>query len=449
MGFPEHLRVLRHNQLLSSSIEHDLDATVARATAATRRADALLASLEELLPRSEWPKELAASKPAVDGSLPEVEVVAYEDLVRQTAHLGRVRVADVLDERDVHEIAERYRQCQHDFDVAHDMDGKDYLCASVSGIIAGVVDIVLTGGGTAALGKKLLSVLGAPEEDSPDAPKVSFDYTPRQGEGARGNHRSNSASHHVSLGGFIAAIRDVLNGTSTHVVGGELKSWVNVTKGVAKQMRDFHQGGGPVGVAIRVLQAAFVVLRHWWSDVNTPHGLPGPMMFLAKFFEVGSFSFAGEENLTLAELAHKLYGAGLDMRRFIGDSITVVVNEVLVRFLHMLRGLSDGMRLGEALRWAAGKSPRLRASLTVAHGITAAVNASKVILMENPLLINIPQWLAFGKLLVAHLWWSVVNRGAEEEAAHVEDWTRWMRIELAALHAIERRLNSMPVLGVG
>lgn len=445
VDFPDHLRVLKHNRDLSEKVNTSFDATIERAHDARAQTDALLASLASMLPQSEWPKVA----PEVRQATFEVERIPYEELVRRSRSLGRVQVTDLLDETDLNEIVQRYQRCQDEFDRENELDKLDYLCSGLSGAISGVLDILVVGGPSAAIGKKILTILGASEDHDPNSPKTSFDYVPRQPAGAMGNHRSNSVSHHVSLGGFIAAIRDVLNGTSTHVIDGQLFTWVNVTKDVGAQLRSLLSGQGPVSVALRILQAGIIVLRHWWSDVNTSLGLPGPMMLLAKFLEFGSFSFEGEDDLTIADLAHRLYGAGLDFRRFIGDGITVVVNEVLVRFFRFLRAMWDGKGLAEAIRWAATHTGRLRASLLLAHGITAAVNGGKVLFLQNPLLVNIPQWMAFGRLLAAHLWWSTFNRGAEEEAAHITNWTEWMRREASTIGALSERISSLPVLGVG
>ncbi|MCB9763862.1 MAG: hypothetical protein H6739_29095 [Alphaproteobacteria bacterium] len=445
MDFADHLRVLKHNRDLSDQVDAQTRNTIRRARDAERRADALLASLEAHVPRSEWPTPRLPSR----SRQVEVEQLPYEALIRQSRHLGRVRTGELLDEDDLATVVSRCQNCQAEFERETQLDELDYLSAGLVGTISGVLDIVLVGDTTAALGRRLFALLGAPEQHDSEATKASFDYVPRQQAGARGNHRSNSLSHHVSLGGFITAVRDVLRGTSTHIIDGEIKTWVNVTKGVASQLRTLYAGHGPVSVALRILEASMIVLRHWWSDVNTPLGLPGPMMMLAKFLEVGSFSFQGEDDLTIADLAHKLYGAGLDLRRFIGDGITVAVNEVLVRFFRFLRAKWEGLSLRDAIRQAISRSGRLRASLLLAHGITSAANAGKVLFLENPLLVNIPQWMAFGRLLMAHLWWTVFDSGAEEDAAHTTAWTDWMRREARTLGALSDRIESLPVLELG
>lgn len=445
MDFADHLRVLKHNRDLSEQVDAQFDSNTERAQRASRKADALLDSLKAFMPQSDWPE----SRPRSFAASIEVDQIPYEELIRRSRSLGRVRVADVLDENDIADVVQRYRHCQAEFDRENQLDELDYLSGGLAGVVAGILDIVIVGDTSAALAGKLFTLLGAPEGHDPDSTKASFDYVPRQQAAAKGNHRSNSVSHHLSLGGLIAAVRDVLNGTSTHIIGGEVKTWVNVTKDVAKQLRTLLSGEGPVSVALRVLQACLIVLRHWWSDVNTSLGLPGPMMLLAKFMEFGSFSFQGEGDLTIAELAHKLYGAGLDFRRFVGDSITVVVNEVLVRFFRFLRAMWDGLSVLDAARWATERSGRLRATLLLSHGITAATNGGKVVFLQNPLLVNVPQWMAFGRLLMAHLWWSIFNRGAEEDAAHVTAWTEWIRREGRALDTLAQRVESLPVLGVG
>ena len=445
MDFPDHLRVLKHNRDLSAETEARFESAIERARLARERTEALLASLEACSPRAAWPE----IEPKTRSCDVDVEQIPYGELIRRSRSLGRVRVGDLLGDDDISDIIMSYQGSQAEFEKENQLDHLDYACAGLAGVVGGIVDIMVVGGTSKELGRKLLHLLGAKVDHDPDATKASFDYVPRRTADARGNHRSNSVSHHLSLGGFIAAVRDVLNGTSTHVIDGEVKTWVNVTKGVAVQLGSLLAGEGPVSVALRILQASLIVLRHWWSDINTTLGLPGPMMLLAKFMEFGHFTYGDKENLTIADLAHKLYGDGLDFRRFIGDSVTVAVNEVLVRSFRFLRAMWDGQSLGDAVLWATKRSGRLRATLLVAHGITAATNAGKVLFINNPLLVNVPQWLAFGRLVMAHLWWSLFNRGAEEHAAHTMAWTESMRGEVRSLRALAARIDGLPVLGVG
>ena len=48
--------------------------------------------------------------------------------------------------------------------------------------------------------------------------------------------------------------------------------------------------------------------------------------------------------------------------------------------------------------------------LFIAHSAATAINAGKVAFTENPMAINYPQWLAFGKYAFSQLQWSLIQK---------------------------------------
>ena len=48
--------------------------------------------------------------------------------------------------------------------------------------------------------------------------------------------------------------------------------------------------------------------------------------------------------------------------------------------------------------------------LFVGHSAATAVNAGKVYFTKNPMAINYPQWMAFGKYLYQQLKWGLIEK---------------------------------------
>ena len=431
------LRVMALNQRRAADLDTQLTSTLAAADASLAQTDDLVAKYAHLI----------TTPTAPAGPSPPPEPPAEQDWSELVAEaraevVGVVSFADLLTTDELRAVAQRQVAFVAEQCAANDLDAWDGMAASISGLIAAVVDLVMVGGPTMALGKKITGLIGAPAHHDPSSVKVSFDAILSRDFGARGNHRWNSISHHPTLGGFIRAIRDVLCGTSTHVIGGQVITVENLTKGAAVTLKTLSGEG----LLLRIFSAARVVLSHWFSDVNTPLGLPAPWMLLAKFLQVGRFSVDGVE-MNLSQLAHHLFKNGLDLRRFIADGITVCLNAVVVRMWFLCRTLHDGGTFSQAISAATRTTPRLRKALLCAHGITAAANAGKVALTKNPLGINLAQWTALLWHLGAHLKWVIFEAASAEDAAHIQRWVADMHDTLEDIEQLEASLSDMePVL---
>ena len=56
------------------------------------------------------------------------------------------------------------------------------------------------------------------------------------------------------------------------------------------------------------------------------------------------------------------------------------------------------------------KHPKLATMLFIGHSATTAINAGKVYFTENPMAINYPQWIAFGKYSYQQLKWVLIQK---------------------------------------
>jgi len=124
--------------------------------------------------------------------------------------------------------------------------------------------------------------------------------------------------------------------------------------------------------------------------------------------QVGSI---GEEKLNVAELVKSMYGQGYDFRHFCSMSVSVLIIEVIVRVSYFSKRLNEGHAFAEALPFGTrSQKPKLETMLFIAHSISTAVNAGKIVFTRNPLDINYVQWLAFAWYSVKQLKWVLYNK---------------------------------------
>jgi len=292
---------------------------------------------------------------------------------------------------------------------------RDYAAAAAAGLLGGLLSAALAGAPARALGAGLLDALGAPGGHEAGAPKVSFDATLGAEHGATGNHRWNSLSHDPSLVGLLSGVRDVLLGTSTHLVDGGVVRVEVMNEGVARELARGPLADPGAWLVYRLLWAAGLVLRHWWSDVNTSLGLPVPLAFLLKALECGEVEYRGMR-LNLADFSYELYRDGLDLRRFIGDGVPVLVTQVALRAYLAWAAHERGE--GWAGAWRAFRQLDLhgeRLALT-ALAVCASLNLAQVSLLGNPLLVNLPAWWALARGAVGYAWRAHLKESGGVEA---------------------------------
>jgi hypothetical protein len=292
---------------------------------------------------------------------------------------------------------------------------RDYAAAGAIGLLGGLLSAALTGVPAQALGGSLLSALGAPSTHSARSAKVSFDATLGAEYGATGNHRWNSLSHDPSLVGLLSGVRDVLLGTSTHIVDGGVVRVEVMNEGVARELAQGPLAEPGAWLIYRLLWAVGLVLRHWWSDVNTSLGLPTPFAFLLKTLECGEVDYKGMR-LNLADFSYELYRDGLDLRRYIGDSVIVTVTQLALR-AYLAWGAHDaGGGWGGAWRAFQRLDPHGERLLLTSLSVSASVNLAQLALLGNPLLINLPLWWTLCKTAVGYTWRAHIRESGSVEA---------------------------------
>jgi hypothetical protein len=206
-------------------------------------------------------------------------------------------------------------------------------------------------------------------------------------------HRLHSLGHDPLVGWFFG-VRDILDGTFT-AVGSDGK-WVRQSVGV------ISDSTGP-DIIVRVIEAFVSVGGHMLSDVATPAGLPPPLFGLLQMVQVGNIG-----GRTVGELARAMYAKGFDFRHYLAGGIGVALIECIVRFAWMAAELAEGKPLDACL--PIGRKPKLQSTLLLAHSIAAGVNAGKVALTNNPMSINVAQWMALARYALPQIHWTLVGK---------------------------------------
>ena len=377
-----------------------------------RRAEALAARLTATLPA-----------PSIVTPVPmalRVPIPAFADLAAAAPRAAGLH--DALNEDEIEATLARLHAAGGRPKGETALDRWDWMIAGSAGLLAGVADIVLVG-----LPQNPLTRFGSEGGPLSNSVRSAFDrilpsdtvaalekaypvpYDPstnhRLLKPVPGlypqSHRFHSLGHDPLLG-WLFGVRDVFDGTFTAIGRDGVL--------VVQQMVEGSSGEGVFG---GLLEAFRRTGGHMLSDISTPMGLPAPLMPLAQFFQFGSL---GPEGYTVAEVARRMYLEGYDFRHFIAGGLTAAIVEVIIRGAWIARRLHEGCFFQTALPDAA--IPRLRRQLLLGHATAAAVNAGKVACMQNPLALNLPQWLALLRYLgpeLFHLLRAPVARASRRE----------------------------------
>lgn len=345
-----------------------------------------------------------------------IVVPSWEELCEETNKeiKRQCTLSSLFSNEELKQNENYIRSLNAEYNELHRLDKLDITICAVAAILAGVIDILFIGiPKPTSLGVKsgLLSDYVRdyfekkfpPEEmeklGRKSAFKVPYD--------AQDNRNTNvyveglSAYYHrlLSLGhdpllGFIVGIFDIMKGRMTTID----KSG----KFVSQVMKSPQEG-------MTIMSAFCRQMRHLKSDITTPMGLPVPLMGLFNLFQFGNI---GDEEQTIAEIVQGMYYEGYDFIHFCSMSIPVMLIEVLVRLAYCLKRMKEGYSLKEALPFSLDreKRPKLATMLFIAHSGATAINYGKIYFSKNPMAINYPQWLAFGKYAFQQLKWTLINK---------------------------------------
>ena len=345
------------------------------------------------------------------------------------------RLKDILDDNDFEAIDGRVAKRLEAFNAKYSLDGWDYAIAGCSGLLAGALDVLFVRPPlkpTASwdtpvdgafnkwiqdalnkwlpkdLSKKLSEAckIGAPDSsvwsDLIGAPEKVLNPT---------NHRLRSLAHDPILG-FFYGVYDMIHGTCTVVVNGEVRQ-IPSTKGPTE------------GNLFQLLGRMF---GHLLSDVNAPSakgnrgmGLPAPFMGLLRMFEHININ-----GMSFGKQIEWMYVNGYDFRQFLVTSVPAVIMEVIMRVFYIVKQVAvNGASFADAfMDTLPGRmSPRFRIMLALAYGTSSAVNAGKMYVTQNLLNLNYASWMG--------LFWN---------GAHAIKWTAygrhmkfWNEVELQEL----------------
>ncbi|NRG69202.1 hypothetical protein HPB00_06990 [Streptococcus suis] len=390
------LKVLKYQQLALEDVEKQSQSSKKRLNQQISSSEELLISLGYQLPSK---AKMTENKEGQIGSKKELTILSWEQLVEKAnQHVqDDIVFEDILTADEIAENREVLKALNAEYKAIYSLDTFDILLGVGSGILASLVDILLIGmpaktvnaGPLAKYVRKRFETVFSPGDlENWKFAKVPFDAQDNRNTKRIVNglspqyHRLYSLGHDPLLG-FIIGVLDIMNGQMTTID--------KFGKIVVQDMPNYQDRKEE-----NIFFAIAKLLVHFKSDITTSMGLPAPLMGL---FNLLQFGRIGEEEKTIAQIVQGMYHAGYDFIHFATMSIPVMIIEVLVRMGYACRRLSQGASLSDAVAFSTNrkKYPKLGTILFTAHSVSTAVNLGKIIITENPLAINYPQWLAFFK----------------------------------------------------
>ncbi|MBP3883748.1 MAG: hypothetical protein J6D54_02255 [Olsenella sp.] len=389
--------------------------------------ESLLASLGYALP----------TRPAATATQRRTSIVvrqpSWDELCAEAiAEVGSdVDLRTLFTEEELRENALAVRRLNYEFDQLHRLDKVDVAIAALAGLLAGAVDVFMVGlprrtpDGLKA-GPLSDYIRKALEERYPEerikelekVAKVPYDaqdnrHTMEHVEGlSTWYHRLYSLGHDPFLG-FIVGTCDILTGRMTTI-----DKTGKIVSQVMENYADRRESDVFAALAKQFL--------HLQSDVMTPRGIPVPFMGLFNLLQFGNI---GEDGVTVAEIVQGMYYQQYDFAHFCSMSVSAMLVEVVVRVAYAIKRVKEGVGLRDAIPLTTNRErmPKLGTMLFMAHSAATAINAGKMFfgkdpvmaagsagakLVMDPMALNYPQWIAFGKYSYQQLKWSLITKPA-------------------------------------
>ncbi|HFI0035220.1 TPA: hypothetical protein ACGOTT_000107 [Streptococcus suis] len=395
-GEKEVLKVLKYQQQELVGLEKQRQEDTKRLDQRISTSEELLISLGYQLPNKVTTVE---TKTAHYIPKKEISLLSWEQLVEKANQQVQDEIIfeDILTADEINENREVLKALTAEYKAIYSLDTFDILLGVGSGILASLVDILLIGMPTKSadagplanyVRDRFKAVFPPGEMENLEFAKVPFDAQDNRNTKRIVNglspqyHRLYSLGHDPLLG-FIIGVLDIMNGQMTTID--------KFGKIVVQDMPNYLDRKEE-----NIFFAIAKLLVHFKSDITTSMGLPAPLMGLFNLLQFGEI---GKEEETIAQIVQGMYQDGYDFIHFATMSIPVMLIEVLVRLGYACRRLSQGASLLDAVAFSTNrkKYPKLGTILFTAHSVSIAVNLGKIIITENPLTINYPQWLAFFK----------------------------------------------------
>jgi hypothetical protein len=440
----------RSEQIENSHDSLAKDLMALKAQLAELGAEDFSATAEFQALKTEHLQSMAGTEELADTGLDEIYSYAR-------AQHGSAGLDEILSAEDRKAVDERIDRRIDDFNRRFALDRWDYAIAGSCGLFASLLDLLCVSAPpkptvkwgqqvdgvfnqwvqkafnsalppelSKALGQ--LNLIGAPDSSVMnhlvDAPPKALNPM---------NHRLRSLAHDPVLG-FVFGVLDMMKGTCTVVVNGEIKS-IPSTKGPTE------------GSIFQLLGKMF---GHLLSDVNAPSakgnrgmGLPAPFMGLLRMFEnipVGDSNFGKQ--------IEWMYIKGYDFRQFMVTSIPMAIMEVLLRVFYVVKQVAlYKVPFADALLdTLPGKmNPRFRIMLALAYGTSSSINAGKMYITGNILNANYASWMGLAWNGFHALKWSVFDKHLKlwseveaKEIAEIQDF-------ISSIDALSVRAEALPV----
>lgn len=214
-------------------------------------------------------------------------------------------------------------------------------------------------------------------------------------------HRLLSLGHDPLLG-LIFGVTDILTGRMTTI---------DKTGKIVSQVMENYADRKEIDIFAAIAKQ----LIHFKSDITTSMGLPAPMMGLFNLLQFGEI---GDYEQTIAEIVQGMYYEGYDFIHFCTLSIPVMIVEVVTRIGYAFKHIKEGYSIKESIPFSTNreKHPKLATMLFIGHSAATAINAGKVYFTQNPIAINYPQWIEFGKYSYKQLKWMLIEKPNARDA---------------------------------
>ena len=320
-----------------------------------------------------------------------------------------------LNEQAIHALNEEYNQL-------HRLDKYDIAISATAGLLAVTVDILMVGipqktpeglkGGVLANYVRDYFDKKYPEAEMEKLANSKVSKVPYDAQDNRNtvvNVEGLSAYYHrlLSLGhdpllGLVIGVADIMTGRMTTI---------DKTGKVVSQVIEGYANRTEKDIFLAIAKQ----ITHFKSDITTSMGLPAPLMGLFNLLQFGNI---GEEDQTIAEIVQGMYYEGYDFIHFCTLSIPVMIAEVVTRLGYAIKRIKEGHLVKESIPLSTNheKHPKLGTMLFIGHSAATACNAGKVYFTKNPMAINYPQWLAFGKYSYQQLKWVLLEKPEARDA---------------------------------
>ena len=312
------------------------------------------------------------------------------------------------------------RKYKQQFDEMHHLDKLDYQICIICGSLGAIMDSLFVGipqasqrgEPTGFINKMIQSYINKkfPQEEmiklsTQKCAKVTYDAQDNRNtritvEGLSAYYHRVASLGHDPVLGFFVGVFDIIRGTMTTI---------SKTGEFTSQKMEVYADR----MCTQILDAVQKQWNHFKSDVNTPMGLPVPLMALFNFLQFGKI---GEEKNTIAEVVQGMYYDGYDFQHFLAMSVPEIFVEILVRAAWWIRMKHSGHSLLKTTPLFIGRkrTPKLQTMLTISHSVICTANGLKVWVTKNPCAINYPEWVRFLQLLGKELEWQLLGKSVEK-----------------------------------